>query len=421
MNMAVTADTSTTLWYRDRSDLEEQLTTGLQRQTARTQNISQEDERLPEVFCTERQGWSTGAVDLSLVKATCLSHGTAFIFASIMLSLGLVFSAGTDLELASLHWTGSDGGAVYSLLDWNMTPWRIIEGILATVPLVAIGTIMEHSEHRAVSHVHFSMVNTVIGLFGRRRKDSSVGMQSTFGISTTSTMPHVMFFSGVIAMVSAISEEMIFRGLLPTLLFFLTHSVGLALFGQALLFGLGQVRLKSPIMENGCFCILQVINSLWYGSVYLMTEGDIFPVLLAHVLYNCHIFAGTWKTINDQMDYTEIASSRRLPLREEMELEQIKQEIGGSLSIEAFQFCRKFFYAFDSEHQGSLSLTDVKRAVAYAFLQDGIQPSDRKATEAFQQMIELRHSEETEKRMNMPEFLRLLFALRSKMWKSQLA
>ena len=239
---------------------------------------------------------------------------------------------------------------------------------------------------------------------------------------------------------------MIFRGLLPVVLVSFTHSVGLALVGQALLFGLGQIRRQSSLTENGAFGLMQSIQGLWYGSVYLVTGGDILPVILAHILYECHIFVGAWKSINDQMDYTESATTFSLSQPpstkstastasthdsyEELELEKIRKEAGGSLSRETFEFCRRFFYAFDYEHRGTLSQADVKRAVTYAFLHDEQheQPNNAKVEKIFQEMVERRHTmllghaclEEEEDRLSMSEFLRLLFALKSKKWKNQL-
>ena len=280
-----------------------------------------------------------------------------------------------------------------------------MEGVLATVPLISMGTMAEHLEHRSASALQISVTHTIMALFGRRlqqenyesvgnpQQQPSIQDETVSTLSTTTSMAQVFLFGIAIAMVSAVSGELIFRGLLPVLLVSYTHSVGLALLGQALIFGIGQIRRNSSVTENGVFSLVQVMNGLWYGGLYLTTGGDILPVLVAHILYECHVVVGTWKVVNDQMDYTESALVKRQSAEEELEMDRILTEAGGGLSAENFQFCRRLFYAFDSEHQGMLSLADVKRAVAYSFLQDDMQPSDAQAKEIFHQMVELSQSQ----------------------------
>ena len=484
---AVSAKTKTMLWYRDRSDAEDQMTTqpnSFQQQQPENTNrtvilpldeVARDDIAERKVTSDTKKKnqfgdlpnfLGTGAVDLSLVKATCLSQGATFACALALLSPALVLS--TDVtssvgiigsstsnsvidSFSMLYWNAIPSVAAtvnfHSLLDWRVTPWRLAEGVLATAPLISMGDMVEDSEHRSASALKISVTHTVMALFGRRRQrqnsKSMVDQQQQMSkqdnilstLSTTTDTAQVVLFGIAIAMVSAVSEELIFRGLLPILLVSCTNSVGLALLGQALIFGIGQIRRDSSVTENGVFSLMQVMNGLWYGGVYLTTGGDILPVLVAHLLYECHVVVGTWKVVNDQMDYTERVSAKTLSTEEELDSGRILTEAGGSLSTETFQIGRRFFYAFDSEHQGTLSLADVKRAVAYAFLQDDIQPSDARAKEVFHQMMELRQSHagtarvsveneggnSAEERLSLSEFLNLLFALKSTAWKNRLA
>ena len=166
---------------------------------------------------------------------------------------------------------------------------------------------------------------------------------------------------------------------------------------------------------------MQWANGLWYGCAYLGLGGDILPVLIAHVLYECHVFVGAWKMVNDQLEYTENTCSSKkmdlLPAKEQIEIESIQQQAGGSVEEETLDGCRRFFYAFDHEHRGSLCLADVKRAVAFAFLKDPAAPSDTKTKAAFEEIIDQRSSQvepQEMDRLTLSEFLRLLFVLQTK-------
>ena len=238
------------LWYRDRSDAEEQMTSTQGRlvgdhrrrqahlpQQPRTRTTavphhptSMLQEDVPTTGFGLRNWFNTGAVDLSLVKATCLSQATAFVCAVSLLSIALMVhtqSMSSVWDVASLHWNSNQAGLMsssssattfHSLLDWKMTSWRLVEGVLAAVPLISMGTMVEHSEHRSASHVHFSVTNTVIALFGRRRRKAQEGStpsSSNSAAATTTSTAQVILFSLGIAIVSALSEELIFRGFLP--------------------------------------------------------------------------------------------------------------------------------------------------------------------------------------------------------------
>ena len=404
------------LWYRDRSAAEEQMTHSMPtRQDMETvaepaqppASIAQGSTRKLQGSCVQ----PFGAINLPMIQATCKSHVKLLTAGWTFLSLALLVSPSTNpLDPSSLHWNG-DIATFHSLLDWDITPGRVIEGILAAMPLVALSNVIGNSNHAELCPIHFTVTNTVISLFGRRHSEG------------TNTMM-VLLLSLGIGTVSALSEELIFRGLLPTTLVAYSHSVELALIAQACLFGLGQVRRKSSLIENGTFSIMQSLNGLWYGTVYLATGGDILPVLVAHLLSECHVFVGTWKMVNDQLDYTE-KHAKDLSSSEQLELDSIQQEAGGNLQPGTLDHCRRFFYAFDYDHEGALSLANVKRAVAYAFFHDPVKPSDSQTTTAFQQILRARavpgvpgqlsgSSKVDADRITLSEFLHLLFNLKSK-------
>jgi hypothetical protein len=435
-------DETKTLWYRDREPTEEEMaqtTPGKPRMQRSPTGGSVEILQLPLGQSNPEASsagenkmvplFDTGAVNLPLVKSMCLSQFRMFSVGFVLASLYLVWNTGA-MDLHHIHWNSAGLSAnpqnYHSLLDWHATPVRLLDGVLAAVPLIALGTMVEQSEHRPASHFNFSITNTVISLFGRRRKPNLNQVSTSSNVPPCSSTFQVTVFSLGLAAVSAISQELIYRGLLPAVLVSCSHSVVTALLGQSLLFGLGQLRRTSSLQENAAFVFINAFNALWYGSVYLATGGDILPVILAHLLYESHILVETWKRINDQMEWTEHSSPKQLSAHEELQLKQIQLEAGGSLAPETLGFCRRFFYAFDHEHKGTLSLPDVQRAVAYAFLHDPIVPSTAKVEALFQEMARRRHQQGMnslegvidDDRLYLPEFLRLLFALKSKAWKN---
>lgn len=130
----------------------------------------------------------------------------------------------------------------------------------------------------------------------------------------------------------------------------------------------------------------------------------------------------TWMSINTQMDYTEKACLAKVPKPDELEISQIQKEAGPNLNEKTLDFTRRFFYAFDYEHKGSLSQADVQRAVSYAFLQDDVQPTQKRVDKLFHGVLKRRArlgladegNEDIQNRLRLPDFLRLLFVLKGK-------
>ena len=136
--------------------------------------------------------------------------------------------------------------------------------------------------------------------------------------------------------------------------------------------------------------------------------------------------------MNEQMDWTEAAQqsfSSFLSPEEVRAMDELKKQAGKALTPEALEGCCRFFYAFDMERRRSLSLDDAQRAVSYAFFQDAhhLQPSQEAVSQAFAQALKKRKRGENEtpgavqgseesQRLNLPEFLRLLFQLRAQVY-----
>jgi len=259
-----------------------------------------------------------------------------------------------------------------------------------------------------------------MSLFGRRhhnRKKDNLHAHPTLYPETL--MRDALLFATGISLLAGLSEEIIFRVFIPAAVYHQSQSQLLALFSQALLFGHLHVTPQASRGENRIMCGVQILHGLWFGIWYLLFGGDVFPCILAHALYDLHVFMKTWVQVNNQMDYTEEVVLQKLSPGDEEAIRLIKEEAGPTLTIETLAFARRFFHAFDYEHRGSLSENDVQRAVSYAFLQDKIQPSQNRVSSLFQKILRRRVQRpgtmakaKQEDRLELPEFLRLLFLLR---------
>eukprot|EP00529_Nitzschia_sp_RCC80_P019101 CAMPEP_0113467986 /NCGR_PEP_ID=MMETSP0014_2-20120614/15104_1 /TAXON_ID=2857 /ORGANISM="Nitzschia sp." /LENGTH=504 /DNA_ID=CAMNT_0000360325 /DNA_START=1052 /DNA_END=2566 /DNA_ORIENTATION=- /assembly_acc=CAM_ASM_000159 len=323
-----------------------------------------------------------------LFLSLCVTYAGSFLF---------------GYDMVDLHWNG-DGGANQEtfkslFMDWNFTPLRISEGILAAMPMIALSHRVETSEQRDAMEVNFSTVNMVLSLFGRRK---SKGQDRD---PTGSDPSEVMALSCGVGVATGVSEEIIFRGLLPSFIYSLSHSTPVAMAGQAALFATGHLSPHAKPDENRLVGLLQFANGLWYGIVYVALGGDLLPCIIAHMLYDVHTLCGTYQKSNDQMDYTEQASRSKSPEWEQRAIEQMQQD-AKMLGSDTVEFARRFFFAFDEEKVGSLSRNDVQKAICYAFLQDEVIPDKNRIDELFDQL-------ERNDRMSFPHFLKMLLVLRS--------
>ncbi len=237
-------------------------------------------------------------------------------------SVYLFFTA--DLQFLSdgiLNWTGH--------LDQYFSnpmigPIRILEGVFGSIPMILFGTTLERSEDRRFAKANFSTVFMVMTLFGRRSqvyatdevdKDKIVPNKTKldrlepitkwsgeftklyspdkFAIFPHSFKTIFTFLSLDVALISAglssvtgFCEELTFRGMIPHVMIstIFGGNILLTLIGQAILFGLGHISLTESFADNLVVPSIQFMNGLWLGFIYLSTNGDILPCIIAHAV-----------------------------------------------------------------------------------------------------------------------------------------
>ena len=343
-------------------------------------------------------------MNLPLLQKLCRSQATLLLGATL---LAAVMSGG-DLY-HSVQWGTASSSSVPLVLS-------VLGGILATFPMIGMSQAMvEQSDSRNAHHVQFSTSHAVMSLFGRRHapKTADIMMMRPEETATTTSTAAVMCGSLGLTMATAASEELVFRGFLPTaictVLSWTTplHPVAIllvALTGQALLFGLGHWHPTSRAGENQLVVQLQTVHGLWHGLVYLASGGNLLVCIISHMLYDMHVFCETWHRMNNQIDWTT-QQQRRLQQNQQDDLAVLQKEI--QVTDETLSHLESFFLSFDRQHELSLSLEDVQRAVAYAFWHDAVVPDQQQVEEVFEQLCN------GQKRLALAGFVRLLLILRS--------
>jgi membrane protease YdiL (CAAX protease family) len=294
-----------------------------------------------------------------------------------MMTLVLI-SQVVPLLLASLIAFAATGGHFDSLFQ-HLHPILLVQGVgptLAAAGLTASGLIFGlqklHSciHHPAVHWMEFSAQDLALHMFGSRQQ-----------LHNSNYTPLVIATIAGLTLVTATCEEVVFRVYLAKLIEFLFQNDNAAtvLTIPSVLFGM----LHSTSNKHGegtLLCAMQFGAALVYASLYLVT-GNLLAVVFAHWLYDWHALSVSWHGVNTQLEYCRDKNETNLSM----------QPVNEAID--------NFFDAFDSDHDGSLDVSDVHRAMSYAFAAD--------ATTTYADLL----SDEQQHHVSKLEFKKLLRAL----------
>ena len=109
-------------------------------------------------------------------------------------------------------------------------------------------------------------------------------------------------------------------------------------------------------------------QSTAHGAVYAglaALTGTLWPAVLAQCLYHMHAWMATWHTVNDQMDWVQ---QQQQSCEHALSAHDAKvwETLQARLTPQRTQVLQNFFWAFDTDHQGYLSLENVQNALAYS-------------------------------------------------------
>jgi Ca2+-binding EF-hand superfamily protein len=143
---------------------------------------------------------------------------------------------------------------------------------------------------------------------------------------------------------------------------------------------------------------------------------DHLRIISFHVkkIYDFQTFLFTWSSANEQIEYAYYKSHEPLPKEEMMELRQL-----GSVSPIVIQDFMKVFFIFDTDKNGTISLSEARKGIAYLAIDEAVNVPPQSAIDSLFQSCLQRRSErgvwtehEQKNQLRFPDFLYMLLSLK---------
>lgn len=360
----------------------------------------------------------TDGVNRQLIRALTLNQflilalATAISATIILVSQG---PSGFQNLNTILQWSGGSSG----VFDLNLTWERLVWGIGAALPLLAFSNAIENSDNRAFANINFSTIAMCLTLFGRRSVPPDEFLPAKLkGATGASKFPTTKWTeaaiqSFILSTVTGICEEAVFRRLVPAILVLLSGSNGDLLvpyFGQALLFGLRHAQPgKQNLAENGILVGLQTVNGLGFGLLYILTGGDLVPCIIAHATYDFVVFFKTWIDANDQIEYADTMYRKPFPKDVDQAVRKLLRS-NSKMDPRRFDQMKRLFYTFDFDKNETLSLSEVRKGVAYMSIErTGFPPPQSEVDRLFTYTVQSSEQNDAKSsRLTFPDFLRFI-------------
>ena len=301
-------------------------------------------------------------------------------------------------------------GVVSSTLTATDLAWTpLAEAGIGSMLFIAVHEVIARSSFRPACHLQFATSDFVHTLFGRRSPLHASSQKDGATVQFLKTCATTMLASGLLSLLTATCQELIFRGfLMDILLQHVVHTNAAAVLIQSLLYAFVMTDSNDFLTEDALLVgSTKVTQGLLLGGVAV--AHGLIPCILVQWLVNWHIWTKTWHQVNGQMDWAEL---------QEMPVQQRSSHLP-QLPPPMYQSLYRLYCAFDSSHQHSLSLSDIQRAVSYAFMQDKDAPSPEQV-EALAMRYASKPTTEDKSTgvLDFDDFLAVLFTLRSQSMKA---
>jgi hypothetical protein len=162
--------------------------------------------------------------------------------------------------------------------------------------------------------------------------------------------------------------------------------------------------------------------------LYLLSGGDIVPCVVAHAFYDFVTFFATWATANGQLEYAERMYQEPLSADQERQVQELlKGASRQRLDPKLYRAIKRLFYTFDFDKNKTLSLSEVRKGVAYMALERaGTPPPQQQVDQLFLAAVEARKrpsisgsddgstSGRDDNRLSFADFLRLYLSMSSR-------
>eukprot|EP00538_Stauroneis_constricta_P002291 CAMPEP_0119547838 /NCGR_PEP_ID=MMETSP1352-20130426/1873_1 /TAXON_ID=265584 /ORGANISM="Stauroneis constricta, Strain CCMP1120" /LENGTH=511 /DNA_ID=CAMNT_0007592893 /DNA_START=218 /DNA_END=1753 /DNA_ORIENTATION=+ len=362
----------------------------------------------------------------------------------------LILGLGTVLTMAVLFF--SDGFSSFfnyqNIMGWSGTNGVPMLGIgndflfgaLAALPIIAFGKLVENSDNRDLANLNFSTITMVMTLFGRRTVPPATFLptplkdKTNFLPATTNVQAFVESLR--LGVITGICEETVFRSQIPGLVHRFapvpdeTMPWLLPLVASSVLFSLGHAQPGASNVsskENAAVLMLQLINGLSFGAVYILSGGHLAAAIAAHAIYDTFVLYETWQSSNAQVEYAEQKATDLIESKEAQSgMDQIWNNLGlpnlaggnhagpaaasHALQSSAVPSITRLFYTFDFDKNESLSKSEVRKGLSYFALEHGgTVPPQAKIDSLFHKyahMEDAGHGKQTE-RMSLENFYKL--------------
>ena len=359
------------------------------------------------------------AINKPLIQALKVNQYGILALATVISALILLVSQGpgafSNLEEV-VKWTGEGSG----LFDFGLSRDSLLLGIGGAMPLLAFSSWIESSDKRVFSNLNFSTIVLCLSLFGRRTAPPPEFLPAYYKSSNATTQIlttkswQVLTEAFALSSITGFCEEAVFRRQVPALLAnFFPGGSWVPFIGQALLFGLGHASPRQPISDNAVMVALQTFNGLGFATLLLLSGGQLVVPMIAHATYDFVTFFKTWNDANNQLEYAE--TSYKEPFPEDVE-RQVRATLRSHPQLNKDRVLitlKRLFYLFDFDKNASLTLSEVKKGLAYYFLEKRLTPPPDSEVEAlFAKTIQSRREQGgtlTKDRLTFPDFL-LLFS-----------
>jgi len=242
---------------------------------------------------SKRYNKRSSGINYTLIRSLIWNQLCMFGVAVIVVLSSLYFFDDNIKQIAILHdgifsWPKQVSPIPHDFLMKS----HLLIGVLGSLPPILMGAAIDRSDDYRFAKPNFSTIYMVVTLFGKRAiPQSDTEDKSCTEYSKVATLyPHtssfdVILWSAIISLITGISEELIFRCIIPAILnsVFLSN-IYLVYFVQAILFALGHTSLRVSFQENAVVGGFQFINGLWFGGIFLLSNGDVLPCIVAHAV-----------------------------------------------------------------------------------------------------------------------------------------
>jgi membrane protease YdiL (CAAX protease family) len=403
------------LWYRELDDEDSENDPAMIKVKSRAPPGYDMKKAIQQHYAPPRTGGRPprNGINQFLIRALTLNQylilGIALVISAAIIFFKNGLSGFGDLNEV-LQWSGGD----VEVFDLNVTPERLLIGVGAAMPLLAVSNIIENSDRRAFANINFSTITMCLTLFGRRSVPIDDFLPAQYKGANAAKFPITSWQeaaaqSFILSSITGFCEESVFRRLVPAMILLLLGPDGnpfVAYIGQALLFGLGHAQPGNKLTENGILIGLQMFNGLGTGLVYFLTGGDLVPCIISHATYDFIVFFKTWKDANDQLEYAEAMSKKPLPSDSENQVRSLIPKLNPNIDPDlAYKLMKRMFYLFDIDKNETLTLSEVRKGIAYMAIERkvGKPPSQSEVDRLFASIIP-----PGESRLSFPDFIRLI-------------